>query len=142
MSSTCRDGRIDGAGYAAAPPATVHETVYGHGYATFTMQRSEVELELDGMSSCPNEPVEIWLLTIRNRTGEPRRFRVVPYFEMALAGDAGDTRWPAAGAHRYRRKAYYLANPGQRLPRRLGLRRHHPGRGATRSMCATASAAA
>ena len=54
----------------------MHETVFGRGYATFTMRREGLELELTVFVP-PSQPAEIRLLTIRNRTpGEtalPRR---------------------------------------------------------------------
>ena len=123
-------GRIDGAGYTPQRHAdAVHETVFGHGYATFTMQRDGLELELTVFVP-PDEPVEIRLLTIRNRTGEPRRFRVVPYFEMALAEVPRDTRWCLQVRTDTAAQGVLLRQPAQRFPSGLGLRRHHPGRGA------------
>ena len=104
-------GRIDSAGYTPQRHTdALYETVFGHGYATFTMQRDGLELELTVFVP-PDEPVEIRLLTIRNRTGEPRRFRVVPYFEMALAEVPRDTRWCLQVRTDTPRKAYYFANP-------------------------------
>ena len=104
-------GRIDSAGFTPQRRAdAVHETVFGRGYATFSMQRDGLELELTVFVP-PDEPAEVRLLTIRNRTGEPRRFRVVPYFEMALAELPRDTRGRLQVRTDSARRAYYFANP-------------------------------
>ena len=104
-------GRVDTPGYAPMRHAdAVHETICGRGYATFVMRRAEVELELT-VFVLPSEPAEIRLLTIRNRTSAAKRFRVVPYVEMALAEMARDTRGRLAVRTDSFRRAYYFANP-------------------------------
>ena len=104
-------GRIDSAGYTPQRHADAqYETVFGHGHATFTMQREELELELTVFIP-PDEPVEIRLLTIRNQASAPRRYRVVPYFEMALAEVPRETRGRLQVRTDSPRKAYYFANP-------------------------------
>ena len=104
-------GRIDSPGWSTQRHAdAVYETVFGHGYATFTMQRPGLELELT-LFVPPDEQAEIRLLTIRNRTGEPGRFRIVPYFEMALSEVTRDTRGRLQVRTDTPRKAYYFANP-------------------------------
>jgi cyclic beta-1,2-glucan synthetase len=62
----------------------VHEVVYGRGYAVFKKRTPELEMELTAFVP-PDEPVELRLLTLRNRLGRTARYRVVPYLEMALA---------------------------------------------------------
>ena len=104
-------GRIDSPGLTPQRHAdAVHETVFGTGYATYTMQREGLELELV-LFVPPDEPLEVRLLTIRNRTGAARRFRVAPFVEMALAEVARDTRGRLQVRTDSFRKAYYFANP-------------------------------
>jgi cyclic beta-1,2-glucan synthetase len=104
-------GRIDSPGYTPLRHAdAAHETVFGRGWVTFTMQREGLELELT-LFVPPDDPVEIRLLTVRNRTGEPRRFRIAPYFEMALAEVPRDTRGRLQVRTDTGRGAYYFANP-------------------------------
>ncbi len=55
------------------------------------MQRDGLELELTVFVP-PDQPVEIRLLTIRNGTAHNRRFRVVPYLEMASPDRQGHAR--------------------------------------------------
>ncbi len=104
-------GRIDSPSLAPQRHAdAAYETVFGHGHVTYTMQREGLELELV-LFVPPDEPLEIRLLTIRNRTGKARRFRIAPYFEMALAEVARDTRGRLQVRTNSFRKAYYFANP-------------------------------
>ena len=137
-STSPRAGSTAPATRRSATPTPLYETVFGHGYATFTMQRDGLELELTVFVP-PDEPVEIRLLTIRNRTGEPRRFRVVPYFEMALAEVPRDTRWLPAGAHRYRRARPTTSPTRATISARAGRSSSPPWPWSTRSMSATAS---
>ena len=63
------DGRIDTPGWIPLRHTdALYETVFGLGYAIQTMQRDGLELELTVFVP-PDQPVEIRLLTIRNRTG-------------------------------------------------------------------------
>ena len=104
-------GRIDSAGRTPQRHSdATHTTVFGLGYVTFTMQRPGLELALTVFVP-PDQPVEVRLLTIRNRLAEPRHFRVVPWLEMALAETARDTRGRLQVRTDSYRKAYYFANP-------------------------------
>ena len=91
-------------------PDAVHETVYGRGYATFLMRRAPIELELTVFIP-PDQPAEIRLLTIRNHGPEAKRFRVVPYFEMALAELPTETQGRLQVRTDTGRGAYYFRNP-------------------------------
>jgi cyclic beta-1,2-glucan synthetase len=105
------DGRIDTPVWSPMRHAdAAYETVFGLGYAVQSMQRAGLELEL-AVFVPPDQPVEIRLLTLRNRTATARRFRVVPYFEMALAETERDTRGRLKVRTDSYRKAYYFANP-------------------------------
>ncbi|HEX6011728.1 MAG TPA: hypothetical protein VFY87_07990, partial [Geminicoccaceae bacterium] len=61
-----------------------HSVTFGHGYAVFRKRRPGLELELTAFVP-PDQPCEMRLLTIRNHGDHPKRYRVVPYLEMALA---------------------------------------------------------
>ncbi len=63
-----------------------YETEYGvDGSAVFRMTRDTLETVLTVFVP-PNEPAGVYLLTVRNRGDTPRRVRVVPYFQIVLAG--------------------------------------------------------
>jgi cyclic beta-1,2-glucan synthetase len=55
------------------------------GTATYRMTRGEIETELTVFVP-PDEPAGVYLLTVRNLGGSPRRLRLAPYFQMVLAG--------------------------------------------------------
>ncbi|QEH39254.1 N,N'-diacetylchitobiose phosphorylase (plasmid) [Aquisphaera giovannonii] len=63
-----------------------HEAEFGvDGTATFRMAKGVVETELVVFVP-PDEPATVYLLTIANAGEEPLTLRVVPYFQMVLAG--------------------------------------------------------
>lgn len=70
-------------------PDAEHAVVYGRGYAVLKKRTPELELELTAFVP-PDDPLEVRLLSIRNRQQRPVRLRVVPYLEMALAELARD----------------------------------------------------
>ena len=88
----------------------VHEVVYGRGYATYRARRDPVELELTAFIP-PDQPAEIRLLTVRNLAAASKRFRVVPYYELALAELAQDSVGRLQVRTDTGRGAYYFANP-------------------------------
>ena len=69
-----------------------YDVTYGRGYAVFRMSRGTLDLEL---TTAPliDRPAEVRLLRVRNRGDEPKRLRVVPYAQIALAELPQDTRW-------------------------------------------------
>ena len=105
------EGRIDTPAWSPTRHRdATYETVFGLGYATQRMQRGGIELELTVFVP-PDQPVQIRLLTVRNRTASARRFRVVPYVEMALAETTRDARGQLQVRTDTFRKAFYFANP-------------------------------
>ena len=84
-------GAIDTPGFLpfrdSAVPCSIN---YALGSATFIKTRPETELSLT-VFVLPDGPADMRILTIRNRTARDRRFRVVPYFDMALAESAEDS---------------------------------------------------
>lgn len=91
-------------------PDAVHETVYGRGYATFRARRHPVELELTAFIP-PDQPAEIRLLTLRNHAASAKRFRIVPYLELALAEVTQDSLGRLQVRTDSGRGAFYFANP-------------------------------
>jgi cyclic beta-1,2-glucan synthetase len=63
-----------------------YEAAFGvDGTATFRMTKGDLETELTVFVP-PDEPATLYLLTVANRGGKALRIRVVPYFQMVLAG--------------------------------------------------------
>ena len=60
-----------------------YEARYGAGYAVITSRNEGIETEWL-LTIAPDEPVELWKLTIRNRTRKNRRLQVFTYFEWCL----------------------------------------------------------
>ena len=90
--------------------AALHRVEFGiDGTATFRMEKGTLATELSVFVP-PDDPVGVYLLTIANRSDRPRRLRVAPYFEIALADEPAH-----AGRLRMRRDrnsgALYFENP-------------------------------
>ena len=85
------NGRTDTPGFLPfRRPDAAHDVVYGLGFAIFRKRDAETELEL-AIGVAPDRPADMRLLTIRNRTGRERQFRIVPYFDMVLAECPSDS---------------------------------------------------
>ena len=86
------------------------------GTATFRMEKGTLVTELTVFVP-PDAPVGVYLLTLHNRASRPRRLRLAPYFQMALADEPEN-----AGTLRVRRSgesgALFFSNP--RNPFRSG----------------------
>jgi cyclic beta-1,2-glucan synthetase len=61
-----------------------YDVVYERGVATFINKKETHEIELT-IAVLPDANAELRCLTLRNRSQIAKRFRIVPYFEMALA---------------------------------------------------------
>jgi cyclic beta-1,2-glucan synthetase len=91
-------GEIDTATFVPYRRADArYGVVFGRGYAQFSMARGSLELEL---TACvlAEQPAELRLLRIRNRSGKAKRLRIVAYAQIALAELAQDTRWTGIDA--------------------------------------------
>jgi cyclic beta-1,2-glucan synthetase len=73
-------------------PDTYHEVIYEKGVAIFRSLSPEIEIELT-LFVPPDQPADVRLLTLRNKAAVTRRFRIVPYFDLALA----ETTFESAG---------------------------------------------
>ncbi len=75
---------IDTAGYVPYRRADArYDVTYDMGMARFHCVRETIDLELT-IFVPPDVQADIRILTLRNPTDRPKRFRVVPYFEMVL----------------------------------------------------------
>ena len=70
-------------------PLKHHQIAYGPGYARFSSIYHGIGHELKAFVS-PSEPVEFWVLTVRNEGAHPRKLSLFGYFEWAL-GASSDT---------------------------------------------------
>lgn len=67
-------------------PQAATESEFGvDGTSVFRMTKGTVETELTVFVP-PDDPVGVYILTIRNRSAQDRRLRLAPYFQMVLAG--------------------------------------------------------
>jgi cyclic beta-1,2-glucan synthetase len=66
--------------------SALHQVEFGvDGSAVFRMSRSTIETELNVFVP-PEDPVGVYLLTVRNRDDVARRLRFAAYFQIVLAG--------------------------------------------------------
>ena len=105
-------GEVDTAGFVPfRRPETEHTVAYGLGSATFTAKRGDTELSL-AVFVLNDAPADIRVLTIRNRAAVERRFRVVPYFDIALAESAEDSVGRLLAERDETTEALLFSNPG------------------------------
>jgi len=64
---------------------------YGRGYARFARITKAIDLSLM-VAVLPQEPAEIRLLTVRNKTTTDAVFRIIPYLQIVLGETPQDTR--------------------------------------------------
>ena len=67
-----------------------YEVDYRLGAATFRNRRRDLEIELT-VFVFTDAPADVRILKLRNRGKTAKRYRIVPYFEMALAESPGDS---------------------------------------------------
>ncbi|CAM9231655.1 unnamed protein product [Phaeothamnion confervicola] len=87
-----------------------HHAVYGRGYVEFHKSAAGREYQLD-ICIPPDQPVELRILTIRNKTARPARLRIVPYCEIALAELPRDSLGKIETAADAACGALYFRNP-------------------------------
>ncbi len=71
---------------------TRYEIVYEKGAACFRSFGPDIDLDLT-LFVPPDHPADVRLLIVRNKAATKRRFRIVPYFDLALA----ETTFESAG---------------------------------------------
>ncbi len=66
-------------------PLAANDAEFGlDGTAVFRMTKGTISTELTVFVP-PDDPVGVYLLTVRNHAAQPRRMRIAPYFQMTLA---------------------------------------------------------
>ncbi len=90
--------------------AAQHRVEFGvDGTATYRMEKGPLATELVVFVP-PADPVGVYRLSITNRSDRPRRLRVAPYFQIALA-DMPENAGPLRVRHDRHTGALYLQNP-------------------------------
>jgi cyclic beta-1,2-glucan synthetase len=91
-------------------PGASHEAEFGvDGTATFRLTKGDLETELTVFVP-PEDPTGVYLLTVRNHSGAPRRLRLAPYFQMVLAGQP-EYSGPLTTRHDPALGALFFENP-------------------------------
>ena len=104
------NGDIDGPAFAPFNRTDGSAAVtYGRGYAVFRKSNRDADMELT-VSVLPDEPAEVRLLRINNRTDVAQTYRVVPYLQMVLGEIPGDTRGSIKASYDQDLKALFFTN--------------------------------
>jgi cyclic beta-1,2-glucan synthetase len=84
-------GHVDTPGFVPSRnPDAEYSAKFGLGFAVLRNETAGTVLEQD-IFVPPEDPIEVRLLRIHNRTKSKRRFRIVPYFELVLGEIARDS---------------------------------------------------
>ncbi len=83
---------------------------WGPGYSISRNRSAALELDMCHFV-LPDQPAEIRLLTIRNRTAEPLVYRVLPYWQIMLGEMPVDTRGRIVTEHDQDLAALFFSNP-------------------------------
>ncbi len=86
------------------------DATWGPGFAISRNRGAAVELDMCHFV-LPGRPAEIRLLTIRNRTAEPRPYRVLPYWQVVLGEMPVDTCGRIATEYDEDLEALFFFNP-------------------------------
>ncbi len=104
-------GEADAAGFVPFRRLdAVHTVEYRLGAATFTNRRGDLELSLT-VFVFTDAPADVRILTIRNHGNETKRYRVVPYLEIALDQSPGDSLGIIDAIRDEGTEALFFANP-------------------------------
>lgn len=84
-------GEADAAGFVPfRRPDAAHSVEYRLGAATFRNRRRDLDIELT-VFVFTDAPADVRILKLHNHGTATKRYRVVPYFEIALAESPGDS---------------------------------------------------
>lgn len=72
-------------------PLKHYQVAYGQGYARFTSSYHGISHEVKAFVAAA-EPVEFWVITVKNEGTQPRKLSLFGYLEWALAGSADTHR--------------------------------------------------
>ncbi|MGI3903169.1 MAG: GH36-type glycosyl hydrolase domain-containing protein [Janthinobacterium lividum] len=104
-------GEADAAGFVPfRRPDAVHTVEYRLGAATFTNRRGDLELSLT-VFVFSDAPADVRILTIRNHGSTAKRYRVVPYLEIALDQSPGDSLGVIDAIRDEGTEALFFSNP-------------------------------
>ncbi len=104
-------GEADTAGFVPFRRAdATHRVTYGLGSVTFAQQRGETELLLT-VFVLPDAPADIRILTVKNNATRNRRFRIVPYFDIALDESPEDSLGKLEASRDEQTEALLFTNP-------------------------------
>jgi cyclic beta-1,2-glucan synthetase len=91
-------------------PRAQHEVTFSvDGTAVFRMTRGTLATELTVFVP-PEDPVGLYLLTIKNQEDQPRQLRVAPYFQMVMAFQA-ERSGPLGSRYEPALNALFFENP-------------------------------
>ncbi len=91
-------------------PDTKYDSAFGRGYATFTSESPRLALE-QTVFVAPDEPVQILLLTVRNRSERAQNYRIAPVLEIILAETPPDALGALEAEIDDSGRAVYFSNP-------------------------------
>lgn len=97
-----------------------YEVVYEKGVATFRSSGPDTELELT-LFVPPDRPADVRLLTLRNKAAEKRRFRIVPYFDLALAETTFESEGRIETAKEVKGNTLFFNNPANNFYKGWGF---------------------
>lgn len=87
-----------------------YNVIFGRGYAVYQKQAAEVDLEYT-IFVLPDEPAEVRILKIKNKSVHQLSFRVVPYFQIMLGEIPLDTRGKILAHYDETLQALFFSNP-------------------------------
>jgi cellobiose phosphorylase len=85
------------------------DIIFGRGYAVYRKEAPGLDLEYT-VFVLPEEPAEVRLLKIRNKSVLPQTLRVVPYLQIMLGETAADTRGKISAHYDESLQALFFAN--------------------------------
>jgi len=86
------------------------DVTFGRGYAVYRKALRHVDVELTVFVP-PDEPLEVRLLCVRNRSSSPVTYRVVPYLQVVLAEVPEDSRGAILSRYDEASQALFFSNP-------------------------------
>ncbi|MDD4941718.1 MAG: glucoamylase family protein, partial [Candidatus Omnitrophica bacterium] len=93
---------------------------YGMGYAVFTHERESIFIEATVFVPA-DEPVEVWLVRIRNNTAIDKKFSITVYNELALADHSDKTRFRIMAEYDAESDGLLFRNPAATVPQAVAF---------------------
>jgi cyclic beta-1,2-glucan synthetase len=86
------------------------EVTFGRGYVVYRKGLKNVDIEFT-VFVLPDEPLEMRILKVSNRSSSPVTYRVVPYLQIVLAEVPEDSRGAILAAYDEASQALFFSNP-------------------------------